>query len=430
MMRKVLFLSSLILVWPGLLLGQEEFPAPEFRSGYQMPQLVVTPPFSHAWAYIDTAMLAGTLSLAAYLVFRKRSRNGVFALAVFSLLYFGFFRKGCICPIGAIQNVALAAGGHGYALPWVAGAFFLMPLAFALFYGRVFCSSVCPLGAIQDLVLWKPIEVPAWLEAALGLFAYLYLGLAVAFAATNSDFLICRYDPFVGFFRLSGPAHMLFIGGVLLVMCMFIGRTYCRFICPYSVLLKLLSPFSRRQVTISPEACVDCRLCETSCPFGAIRHPTPRDNSRHKDAGRRQLQLALAALPVLIGVFALIGYFSAPALSRRDFTVKQAERVWLEEKGLVSDVSDESKAFRERGLPVEVLYGQAAAIQKKVRIAATVFGGWVGLAIGLKLIGLIIRRRRDGYTADPGGCVACARCYLSCPVEHEQRQKQAEAVAV
>jgi len=31
---------------------------------------------------------------------------------VFSLLYFGFYRMGCLCPIGSIQNVAEAASGE------------------------------------------------------------------------------------------------------------------------------------------------------------------------------------------------------------------------------------------------------------------------------------------------------------------------------
>ena len=36
----------------------------------------------------------------------------------------------------------------------------MLPLAVALFFGRVFCAGVCPLGAIQELMTLKPIEVP------------------------------------------------------------------------------------------------------------------------------------------------------------------------------------------------------------------------------------------------------------------------------
>ena len=48
------------------------------------------------------------------------------------------------------------------------GAFFLLPLIFALFAGRVFCAAVCPLGAAQDIVLLRPIKVPNWLAHCLG----------------------------------------------------------------------------------------------------------------------------------------------------------------------------------------------------------------------------------------------------------------------
>src|SRR5215510_15844713 len=31
-----------------------------------------------------------------------------------------------------------------------------------------FCAGVCPHGALQDLLLIKPLKVPAWLQHALG----------------------------------------------------------------------------------------------------------------------------------------------------------------------------------------------------------------------------------------------------------------------
>ena len=78
---------------------------------------------------------------------------------------------------------------------------------FTLFFGRTFCAAVCPLGAVQELVAVRPVKVPRWLDQALGLLAYVYLGAAVMFAATGTAFLICRYDPFVGFFRRSPAAR-------------------------------------------------------------------------------------------------------------------------------------------------------------------------------------------------------------------------------
>ena len=104
---------------------------------------------------------------------------------------------------------------------------------------------------------------------------YIYLGLAVLMAATGLSFIICQLDPFVGFFRLNAHFEMLVFGGLLLALGMFVARPYCRFICPYGVLLGWLSRFSKFHVTITPTDCIQCRLCEDSCPFDAILKPEP-----------------------------------------------------------------------------------------------------------------------------------------------------------
>ena len=222
-MRRHLRLLLIFCLLPLAAWGVERFPPPEFSTDYRLPELLL-PGFRPEWLpFLDVAVLAAALALAAWVVLKKRSRVGVFALTLFSILYFGFFRRGCVCSVGSLQNVAYSLTHADYALPLAAAAFFLLPLAFALFAGRVFCAAVCPLGAAQDVVLFKPIKLPPWLEHVLGLLPYLYLGAGVLFAALGTHFLICEYDPFVALFRLSGPVHMLLFGGVLLAVGMFVG---------------------------------------------------------------------------------------------------------------------------------------------------------------------------------------------------------------
>ncbi len=241
--------------------------------GYVTPEVQHPKPLAPWRQVLDLALLGAALAAAAWIVLRRRSRALAFALTVVCVAYFGFYREGCICPIGSIQNVTLALVEPEYAVPYFVIGVFMLPLVAALFFGRVFCGGVCPLGAIQELVLLKPVEVPRRLDRALGWLKWIYLALALAIVvvpALGRDFIICRFDPFVGFFRFSGPAHMLTLGGAFLVLGLFVGRPYCRYLCPYGALLALTSRLAWRSVSITPDRELDCGLCARACPYGAI----------------------------------------------------------------------------------------------------------------------------------------------------------------
>jgi polyferredoxin len=242
-------------------------------AGYKTPPVQKPQPRDYWLQIADLAVLAAAMAAAVWVVLSKRSRRWVVALAAGSLAYFGFYREGCVCPVGSIQNVAVALTDPTYSIPIVVTATFFLPLIVAVFFGRAFCGGVCALGAIQELVVLRPVAVPRRLDQALGLLKYVYLGLAIWFAvqpAVGRDFVVCRFDPFVGFFRRTGAAHMLFAGGALLVAGMFVGRPYCRYLCPYGALLGWCTRVARRGVTITPDKELDCGLCSNACPYGAI----------------------------------------------------------------------------------------------------------------------------------------------------------------
>jgi polyferredoxin len=341
-------------------------------------------------------------------------------LAIFSVLYFGFYRLGCVCSVGSIQNVALALGDPSYALPLTVGAFFALPLAFALFCGRMFCAAACPLGAIQDLVVMKPRQVSPIVTHSLGLIPYLYLGVGVAFAWTGTGFIVCQYDPFIPFYRLGGPWGIIAFGAALLVIATVIGRPYCRFLCPYGVLLRWASALARWRIRITPGECLHCHLCADECPFGAIHPPTVFEPPFDRTRMRRRLTLALACLPTLVAALAWLGHLSAPVVARMHRDVALAERLWMEERGRVRGTTDETDAYRQLALPNSEAYRRAVVARKRIGVSLALLGAWFGLVIGGKTVMLALRRKREDYEADRGGCVSCARCYLSCPVEHER----------
>ncbi|MGB2808554.1 MAG: 4Fe-4S dicluster domain-containing protein [Sedimentisphaerales bacterium] len=406
----------------------ERFPPPDFESGYVQPTPTAPGPRQTVYEYIDTLVLLAALILSTFLVLKTRKRRAIFVMMIFSLIYFGFWRKGCVCSIGAIQNVALSFFDPNYAVPITITLFFLLPLIFTLFFARSFCAAVCPLGVIQDLVLLRPTSLPQWLENGLRLFAYVYLAAAVLFAATGSAFIICRYDPFVSFFRLSGSFNMLILGACFLFIGMFIGRPYCRFICPYGVILRQLSRISKWRVTITPDECIKCRLCEDSCPFGAIKIPTEDWPAHDYNKSKRRLVFLIILLPILVLSFGWIGSVLRPVTSRVHATVRLADRIYLEETGQEEGTTDASNAFRATGKEIKELYAEALAIQSRFGLGGWLSGGFVGLVIAQKLIGLSLRRRRTDYEADRAGCLACGRCFEYCPKEHTKRKLAKETI--
>lgn len=419
MIRRFFQIASAItgILVSSVVLAQQRFPRPDFETDYTTPTLLTPEPRQGWLEYADLFVLLIVLSLATWLVLNKRSRKGILYLSVFTLIYFGFYRNGCICSIGAIQNVTLALVDPAYAISLTALAFFILPLLFALFAGRVFCGGACPLGAIQDLIILKPIELPLGLRKALGLLPVLYLGLAVLFAATKTDFIICRYDPFVGIFRMDASFPMLVLGGSFLIVGIFVGRPYCRFLCPYGVLLSWTSVVSKKHLTITPSACIDCKLCERSCPMDAINKPVTDPVSRKRDIYRFMLTVAVIPLLMLAG-----GYVVSKShvfLSRANRTVNLAELL-IAHPGLKDDPDHiDIQTFLASGKTMEALVGEASAIQMQFRQGGWILGAFLGLVFGIMYTRKTIYRSRSDYEPDKGNCVSCGRCMEYCPVGKE-----------
>jgi len=417
-MTKTLRVYILLLMWSlcaAVGLSIERFPPPQFETDYQI-KTPTTPGARAEWLEaVDVAVLVVALALASWLVLKKRSRKWIVSLMIVCLLYFGFWRKGCICPIGAIGNVSLGIFNAEYAVPWFVVAFFFIPLIFTLFFGRTFCGSVCPLGAVQDLVLLKPLKVPAWLEATLRLIAWLYLSLAVLFAATATSLLICRYDPFVSFFRFNANAALWVISISMLVIAVFVGRPYCRFLCPYGLMFRQIGRISRKRITITPDECIHCRLCEDACPFGAIEKPTVEWPQAEHRKGKRRLLVYILTLPLLIAGGAYLGYKVHPKLAQAHPDVALANEIRLDQAGILSEQTDAGEAFYASVQTQAELNTKAGAKRRQFAIGGSIVGGWMGFIAGISLIQYSIFWKRSGFEANRASCFACGRCYSACP---------------
>lgn len=409
----IVILSALALN----LFAIQRFPKPEFENGYKVPSTQFAKARSIALEYMDLAVLLASLSVITWMIHKKRSRRGVMIMTIFSIGYFGFYRKGCICAVGSLQNITLGLFHAEYQVPITVIAFFILPLVFTLFYGRTFCAGVCPLGAIQDVVAIRPMKLKSWVQTTLGIIPFLYLGLSILYAATGTDFIICRYDPFVGIYRFNASFMMFAIGGIFLLIGIFIARPYCRFLCPYGILLNLVSRISRKHITITPSKCIECRLCENSCPYGAIEKPSYAKNKEKRTTIINRVILFTLLTPVLIFTGGWVGSKFHENLAMVNSKVRLANEILSTSNNNTYTPSTEVSAFKGSGKPLEKLYSEASSITHQFYMGGWLLGGFLGLVFGLSLARQSFPRNRSDYTPNKGTCLSCTRCVDFCPVK-------------
>lgn len=400
-----------------VLFAQDRFPRPEFESGHIYPTNQMPVPKSQVLEYIDVLVLIASLILTTWLALKKRSRQGLVWMSVFSLAYFGFYREGCICSVGSVQNVSLALFNTGYSIPVTALLFFTIPLLFALAYGRVFCAGVCPLGAIQELTGLKPVKLPKPVEVLLAFVPFIYLALAILFSSLNSQFIICRYDPFIGIFRLDAPYTMIIFGVLLLLAGVFVNRPYCRFLCPYGVLLNIFSRFAGKHLTITPAECTNCRLCEEACPYNAIIPSDQAQTMEAQEKSRKRFSFYFLLIPFFAIGGALLFYNFAPVLSGANTSVRLAREIRNEHTTGIESALKDVVAFKESGKTEAELFSEEQFIVGRFRGATPWAGAFLGISFGIGMISLSLRNKRTEYKPHQGKCYSCGRCFRFCPVK-------------
>ena len=269
-----------------------------YREQYSPRQYV---PESNAWIVVDITMLAAILLLGGVMVWRHVHFSRFWIPALATLLYFGFIRGGCICPVGSVANMTIGLK-HPEMIGVSTGVMFLLPLVAAFIMGRVFCVAGCPLGAVQHLLGGRrPLKIPALPHAMLRALPVVALAATAWLALRGTCFLVCLLDPYkTAFFFGYGWIQRLLHGvqgglvepGVLWVgdltawgiftlavaLGLWVYRPFCRFVCPYGVLLGWFSMVALKRRQIEQSQCVQCGICEKHCPVHAIvRDPKTRD---------------------------------------------------------------------------------------------------------------------------------------------------------
>ena len=127
---------------------------------------------------------------------------------------------------------------------WGIVLLFLLSIVLPLLTGRAYyCMWICPFGAAQELLgtlnrgrrLKLGAKLLQWLQilrtaVLFGMLLTIGLGLGLGF----SDF-----EAFTMFHPSTAPKVALAIGGVSLVLSIWISRPWCRFLCPLGEFLEL-----------------------------------------------------------------------------------------------------------------------------------------------------------------------------------------------
>jgi polyferredoxin len=221
----------------------------------------------------DIALFVAFATLAM-VSFLRKSIPLKFATLIASVLYMGIYKSQLMSIVNVFSTLTgnLPLFAHSMAF-YTFAAFTVIT---TLVWGRVYCGRICAFGALTqliDAVVPKryQLEIPEWLERRASLIKYAILFGAIGWYLATREIAFYRYiEPFWLFTFDATPVLWTMVG-VLLVASIFIRNLYCRFLCPLGAFLGLVSAATTASPIKRWSECSQCKLCEKTCQWGAIR---------------------------------------------------------------------------------------------------------------------------------------------------------------
>lgn len=199
------------------------------------------------------------------------------------------------CPIGSLQ-AALTASNQRLPL-YIVGTL----LAFGALLGRTVCGWLCPFGFIQDLldkIPFPKIRKGSWSRILsygkyLVLIGLVIIGPFVLLSTTGvATPAFCAFLCPAGTLEAgiplisANPSLQIMVGAlfswkvavlvVLLLLCLFVYRPFCRFLCPLGALYSFFNRFALLRYRVDEEKCISCNICLSVCKVDT-RHVSDRE---------------------------------------------------------------------------------------------------------------------------------------------------------
>lgn len=272
------------------------------------------------------------LAVAAIAGVERHRQRVRLAVQLVSLVVFFYVVYSCLGVFGMVRNglygLTLLGSAYTEAFYWMALP--VVVIGTVLVRGPVFCGWICPTGTLQELAgllrrrlgldgarlglegarltrrrlalvglaLAAFLAVVVWQSTVRQLFvedSSLHWGaalLVVAFlvvAGTADDMasrslravsLAAIFVTALSRVPITSPVHFAFTSRgdpasavttlVIVVAALFVGRAWCRYLCPWGYLVGKLQRFGRLRVAKVAARCNDCGRCVRDCEVGAI----------------------------------------------------------------------------------------------------------------------------------------------------------------
>ena len=204
------------------------------------------------------------IALVAFLLSKNRlTRNRRIAILILTTVL-GFVIFAPMIPL-MFQAIMLGnTASLGAPLPMLV-AMLILFIALTLALGRIFCGYACPIGTTQELAYHIPMKKVRPIDKKIRMTIHIAMFATFVLLAVMLSKGLLVLIGINAFFQLNILSIPFIIFAVLLVLSTTLYRPFCRFICPYGLLLSLASMLSFKRLR-RQTGCIECAKCEKTCP--------------------------------------------------------------------------------------------------------------------------------------------------------------------